>query len=210
VREPETLARVRRQYHLPEKFILHVATIEPRKNLSRLLEAFATLLAEWPDLKLVLVGKKGWLYETFFQKLQAMGLERSVIFPGFVAEADLPAFYQLAELFAFPSLYEGFGLGPLEAMACGAPVVSSNSSSLPEVVGEAGLLFEPTDTATMTQALRRVLGDEELRAELKQRSLQQAQKFSWARAAEEHIAVYQSLLGESLRNYNEGSKATNG
>ena len=194
VREPETLARVRQQYHLPQKFILHVATIEPRKNLSRLLEAFATLLADWPDLKLVLVGKKGWLYEAFFQKLQAMGLERQVIFPGFVAEADLPAFYQLAELFVFPSLYEGFGLGPLEAMACGRPVVSSNSSSLPEVVGEAGLLFEPTDTAAMTQALRRVLADEELRAELKQRSLQQAQKFSWARAAEEHVAVYQSLL----------------
>jgi glycosyltransferase involved in cell wall biosynthesis len=117
-----------------------------------------------------------------------------VIFPGFVAEVDLPAFYQMAELFAFPSLYEGFGLGPLEAMACGTPVVSSNSSSLPEVVGEAGLLFEPTDTAAMTQALRRILGDEGLRTELKQRSLQQAKKFSWARAAEEHVAVYQSLL----------------
>jgi glycosyltransferase involved in cell wall biosynthesis len=192
--EPETLARVRQQYYLPEKFILHVATIEPRKNLSRLLEAFTALLGDWPDLKLVLVGKKGWLYESFFQKIQAMGLERQVIFPGYVAEADLPAFYQLAELFAFPSLYEGFGLGPLEAMACGTPVVSSNSSSLPEVVGEAGLLFEPTDTAAMTQALRRILTDEALRAELKQRSLQQAKKFSWAKAAEEHIAVYQSLL----------------
>lgn len=189
-----TLARVRQQYHLPEKFILHVATIEPRKNLSRLLEAFAALLGDWPDLRLVLVGKKGWLYESFFQKLQGMGLEQQVIFPGYVAEADLPAFYALAELFAFPSLYEGFGLGPLEAMACGTPVVSSNSSSLPEVVGEAGLLFEPTDTTAMTQALRQVLTDEGLRAELKQRSLQQAQKFSWARAAAEHVAVYQSLL----------------
>jgi glycosyltransferase involved in cell wall biosynthesis len=198
VTDAGALECVRQKYNLPSKFILHVATIEPRKNLSRLLEAFQTLLADWPDVKLVLVGKKGWLYEDFFQKLQASGLEPCVIFPGYVDEVDLPAFYQMAELFVFPSLYEGFGLGPLEAMACGTPVVSSNSSSLPEVIGDAGLLFEPTDTAAIAQALRRVLADETLRSELKQRSLRQAQKFSWAKAAEAHIAVYHSLL--AVRN----------
>jgi glycosyltransferase involved in cell wall biosynthesis len=193
ITDPANLARVKQQYHLPQKFILNVGTIEPRKNLSRLLEAFKPLLAHWPDLKLVLIGKKGWLYEPFFQRLQALGLEEHVIFPGYVAEADLPAFYQLAEVFVFPSLSEGFGLPPLEAMACGVPVVSSNSSSLPEVVGEAGLLVDPTDTAALHQALHRILADGELRAELKWRGLVHAQNFSWRRAVDELEEVYQSL-----------------
>ncbi|MBI1879626.1 MAG: glycosyltransferase family 4 protein [Chloroflexi bacterium] len=173
---------------------MHVATIEPRKNLSRLLDAFCPLLADWPDLKLVLVGKKGWLYESFFQKLHALGLDGCVIFPGYVDEADLPSFYQLAELFVFPSLYEGFGLGPLEAMACGVPVISSNSSSLPEVIGGAGLLVDPTDTAALSQAVRRVLADTELREDLKGRALAQAQKFSWQKAVDALEEVYQSLV----------------
>ena len=147
----------------------------------------------WPNLKLMLVGKKGWLYESFFQRLRTLGLQDRVIFPGYVEEADLPAFYQLAEVFVFPSLYEGFGLGPIEAMACGTPVVSSNSSSLPEVIGEAGLLVNPTDAAALSEALRRVLADPELRANLAQQGLIQAQKFSWQKAVDELEAVYQSL-----------------
>jgi glycosyltransferase involved in cell wall biosynthesis len=191
---PEDLARVRKIYNLPERYILHVSTIEPRKNLIRLLEAFQPLLTDWPDLKLVLVGKKGWLYDSFFERLRALGLENCVIFPGYVAEADLPAFYQLADVFAFPSLYEGFGLGPIEAMACGTPVVSSNSSSLPEVVENAGLLVDPTDTAALNKALRRILSDAELSTDLAHRGLAQAKKFSWEKAVEELIDVYQSLL----------------
>jgi glycosyltransferase involved in cell wall biosynthesis len=192
--DTEHLRRVRQTYQLPDKFILHVATIEPRKNLGRLLDAFQSLLAEWPDLRLVLIGKKGWLYEEFFQKLKTLGLEERVIFPGFVAEADLPACYQLAQVFVYPSLYEGFGLPPLEAMACGTPVVSSNSSSLPEVVGSAGLLVDPTDTAALTVALRRVLADNHLRADLQQRGLAQAQKLSWQKAGEELVGVYRLLM----------------
>jgi glycosyltransferase involved in cell wall biosynthesis len=191
--DPADLPRVRQTYNLPEKFILHVGTIEPRKNLSRLLDVFKSLLFDWPELKLVLVGKKGWLYDSFFQHLQTLGLQEAVVFPGYVAEADLPAFYQLAEVFVFPSLYEGFGLGPIEAMACGTPVVCSNSSSLPEVVGEAGLLIAPTDTTDLTAALRRVLTDRELYTVLQQRGLAQAQKFSWAKATDELLQVYQSL-----------------
>jgi glycosyltransferase involved in cell wall biosynthesis len=187
------LNRIRQKYDLPPKFILHVGTIEPRKNLSRLLEAFQPLLADWSDLKLVFIGKKGWLYESFFQCLRALGLENCVIFPGYVDEADLSAFYQLAEVFVFPSLYEGFGLPPLEAMACGAPVISSNSSSLPEVVGEAGILIDPTDTAALSSALRHVLSDAEQRQDLRQRGLVQAQKFSWRKAVAELEAVYRSL-----------------
>lgn len=188
-----SLERVRQQYGLPEKFILHVGTIEPRKNLNRLLEVFKALLADCPELRLVLIGKKGWLYEPFFRQLQLLGLEERVIRPGFVAEADLPACYQLAAVFAYPSLYEGFGLPPLEAMACGAPVVSSNRSSLPEVVGQAGLLVDPTDTAALTAALRRVLTDPSLGADLSQRALLQAQRFSWRKVVDELETVYQSL-----------------
>lgn len=190
------LEAVRQKYQLPERFILHVSTIEPRKNLSRLLEAFKAVLNDWPDLKLVLIGKKGWLYDAFFQKLRELGLEEQVIFPGYVDEVDLPACFQLAEVFVYPSLYEGFGLPPLEAMACGLPVISSNSSSLPEVVGDAGLLVDPNDTAAWAEALRRVLADAELRQELAGRALRQAQKFSWQRAADELVEVYRSLLKE--------------
>jgi glycosyltransferase involved in cell wall biosynthesis len=167
-----------------------VGTIEPRKNLTRLLDAFKACLEDWPELKLVLIGKKGWLYDSFFQHLQALGLEECVIFPGYVEEADLPAFYELAEVFVFPSLYEGFGLPALEAMACGTPVVCSNRSSLPEVVGEAGLLVDPTDTAAMTAAIRQILADADLQLDLKQRGLARAQQFSWARAAAELTALY--------------------
>jgi glycosyltransferase involved in cell wall biosynthesis len=187
-------AAVRQQYQLPERYILHVSTIEPRKNLGRLLEAFGTLKGEFPDLKLVLVGKKGWLYEPFFEQLQASGLEKEVIFPGFVAEADLPLIYQMATVFCFPSVYEGFGLPPLEALSSGCAVVCSNASSLPEVVGEAGLLVEPTDVEAMTHALRRVLSDEALRHDLQQRGPIQARQFSWDQAADQTLGVYQALL----------------
>ncbi len=190
---PTALAQIRQKYNLPEKFILHVGTIEPRKNLARLLEAFQPLLADWPNLKLVLIGKKGWLYESFFERLQALGLQGAVIFPGYIDEADLPACYQLAELFVYPSLYEGFGLPPLEAMACGTPVISSHSSSLPEVIGEAGLLVDPLDTAALSAAIRQVLTNADLRADLSQRGLAQAQKFSWHKAADELITLYHSL-----------------
>jgi glycosyltransferase involved in cell wall biosynthesis len=192
--DDDELARVRHKYHLPAQFILHVGTLEPRKNLIRLLEAFHALLADWPTLKLVFVGKKGWLYDPFFERLRALGLEEAVIFPGYVEEADLPAFYQLAALFVYPSLYEGFGLPPLEAMACGTPVVSSDSSSLPEVVGEAGLLVNPTDTAGLVAAMRRVLSDAGLHTALRGRALAQAQKFSWQRAVDELEQVYQALV----------------
>ncbi len=191
--DPAILSRVREKYHLPKKFILHVGTIEPRKNLGRLLEAFKPLLVDWPNLKLVFIGKKGWLYAPFFEKLQAEGLQEQVIFPGFVAETDLPIIYQLATVFAYPSLYEGFGLPPLEAMACGTPVVSSNRASLPEVVGEGGLLIEPTDSMALYQALRQVLSDTELQAHLRYQGLRQAEKFSWHKTAHALIEVYQGL-----------------
>ena len=141
----------------------------------------------------VLIGKKGWLYEDFFKKLRGLELEDCVIFPGYVDEEDLPACYQLAKVFAYPSLYEGFGLPPLEAMACGTPVVISNRSSLPEVVGDAGLLVDPTDPQALATALNQILANTELRSDLKQRSLVRAKEFSWAKAAYELKTIYHTL-----------------
>lgn len=192
--EPAALCDFRRRYGLPERYILHVSTIEPRKNQVRLLEAYAALRAEFPEVGLVVVGRRGWLYDDFFARLTALGLEERVIFPGFVPEDDLPCFYQAAECFVYPSLYEGFGLPPLEALACGTPVICSDAASLPEVVGSAGLLVPPTDTAALTAAIRRVLADPALRAELAARGPHQAARFSWQRAAEETRAVYRRVL----------------
>jgi glycosyltransferase involved in cell wall biosynthesis len=188
----ETLATVRRKYDLPQRFILSVGTIQPRKNLARLAEAFDMLNAQRPtlDWDLVIAGGKGWLYDGVFEQVKASGLESRVHFIGFVNDADLPALYNLAGLFAFPSLYEGFGLPPLEAMACGTPVVCSKASSLPEVVGDAALTVDPLDVTELAEAMRRAIEDESLRSSLVQRGLMRATRFTWSKAAEELLKVY--------------------
>jgi glycosyltransferase involved in cell wall biosynthesis len=191
---PETIAAVRARYGLPEHFILYVGTIEPRKNLTALLEAFHHLLATH-DLRLVIVGKKGWLYEGFFRRLRELGLEDRVIFTGYVPDEDLPAIYSAADLFVFPSLYEGFGLPVLEAMACGTPVICSNTSSLPEVAGDAALLVDPTDVRALAGAMERALTDEHLRSELMAKGLERARWFTWEKAAAKTLEVYRGVLG---------------
>jgi glycosyltransferase involved in cell wall biosynthesis len=191
----ETLAAAGRKYSLPERFILSVGTIQPRKNLGRLIKAFSMLNARCPalDLELVIAGGKGWLYEGILERVKALELEGRVRFLGFVDDVDLPALYNLAVLFAFPSLYEGFGLPPLEAMACGVPVVCSNASSLPEVVGDAALTFDPLDVEGLAEAMRRGIEDETLRASLVAQGLARAAAFTWPRAARELLAVYTSM-----------------
>lgn len=183
----------RQQKGLPERFVLFVGTLEPRKNVRRLIEAYAQIR----DLgvKLVIVGGKGWLYGDIFASVERLGLSSEVLFAGYVPAEELPLWYNAAELFVFPSLYEGFGLPPLEAMACGTPVVSSNAASLPEVIGEAGLLVAPQDAEGLTEAMRRVLGDQSLREQLRERGLRQARQFSWEKAAQQTITVYQQVLG---------------
>ena len=188
---PEIQNQVRARYHLPERFILAVGTLEPRKNLITLLEAYHALRAANSAVSLVIAGGRGWHSEPFFDKLRALGLEHSVQLPGRVPDEDLPALYSLAEVFAFPSLYEGFGLPVLEAMACGTPVVSSDTSSLPEVVGSAGLLLPPDDVFRWKEALARLTTDAALRAELRQRGLRQAAPFTWENTARQTYAVYQ-------------------
>lgn len=186
---------VRRKYGLPEQFILAVGTIEPRKNYTTLLAVYHALRDRDPRLRLVIVGKQGWRSETFFRQLSDLGLQDQVLLPGYVADADLPALYTAATVFAFPSLYEGFGLPILEAMACGAPVVSSNTSALPEVVGEAGLLVPPRDAGALASALAAVLDDAVLRADLRVKGLAQAKRFTWAQAAQTTLQVYRHVLG---------------
>lgn len=196
VTDAAELARVRGRYDLPQNFIFTVGTLQPRKNYERLIRAFSQLWAapEGHSHQLVVAGGKGWLYESIFDSVRELGLDRGVLFPGFVDDEDLPALYTLADLFVFPSLYEGFGLPVLEAMACGTPVICSDASSLPEVAGDAALLVDPLDVEGWTQAMGQALNDEQLRRRLVARGLAQARRFSWERAAREVQRLCRSLV----------------
>jgi glycosyltransferase involved in cell wall biosynthesis len=194
--DPRTMPAVRKKYGLPERFILHVGTIQPRKNLTTLVEAFGAVRRRHPDVGLVIAGAKGWLFEEFFDHLRRSGLEAYVTLTGQVPDQDLPGLYRAAEIFAYPSVYEGFGLPPLEAMACGVPVACSNAASLPEVVGDAGLLLPPRDVGAWVSALDRLLGDPQLRADLSAKGLARARRFSWDTAAERTLEVYRSVMAE--------------
>jgi glycosyltransferase involved in cell wall biosynthesis len=191
------LASVRAKYHLPARFVLYLGTIEPRKNLVTLLEAQRALIQRDSTAPpLVVAGRKGWLYKPVFDRVRELGLQDYVLFTDYVHSADAPALFNAAEVFVFPSLYEGFGLPPLEAMACGTPLVCSNASSLPEVVGDGGILFAPRDVGGLAGAMERVLCDEQLRAELSAKGLKQASRFSWERAARQTLSVYRRVFGE--------------
>ena len=194
VSDPGRLAAVRRRYELPERFILFLGAMEPRKNLLRLIEAFAALKpVTRRETVLVVAGAEGWLNDSVHARVGRLGLADSVRFPGYIAEDDLAALYSLATVFAYPSLWEGFGLPVLEAMACGTPVLTSDVSSLPEVAGNAALLVSPTDVDAIADGLTRLLGDAVLRADLAERGLRRVRAFSWERCARETLAVYTSV-----------------
>ncbi|MGB9631880.1 MAG: glycosyltransferase family 4 protein [Chloroflexaceae bacterium] len=189
--DPAVLGAFRARKGLPERFVLYVGTLEPRKNLTTLLEAYAEV-AKQQAAPLLVGGGKGWLYDAVFQRLEALGLRERVRFVGYLDEEELPLWYAAATVFVFPSIYEGFGMPPLEAMACGTPVVASNTSSLPEVVGDAGLTVSPYDPAALAAAISRVLDDADLRQELRERGLRQARAFSWRVTAERTLAAYEA------------------
>lgn len=191
----DPVAAFRARQGLPERFILFVGTLEPRKNIVRLIRAYAQLPTGRPPL--VLAGGKGWFYDDVFRLVEELGLSAEVHFAGYVPADDLPWWYNAAELFVYPSLYEGFGLPPLEAMACGTPVVASTSSSLPEVVGDAGVLVDPADTAGLTAAMHTALTDAGLRAWLKSAGPRQASRFSWQATARETAGTYRRALEPS-------------
>jgi glycosyltransferase involved in cell wall biosynthesis len=182
--------QARRKFDLPEKFILYVGNLEPRKNLPNLLRAFAGLIQQGLPHDLVLAGSRGWKDNEIFTLINELALVGRVKFPGYIPQTELPAVYSLADTFAYPSLYEGFGLPVLEAMACGTPVITSNISSMPEVMGGAGILIDPNSVDELAKALFRVLTDQSLRATLATAGLARAKLFSWERAAIETLAVY--------------------
>ena len=175
-------------------YILSVGAQQERKNLRLLIRAFSLLHARLPGYQLVLAGPTLWRYVPLYEQIEQSGLAGCVIIPGYVPDADLPALYSGASLFAFPSLYEGFGIPALEAMACGTPVVCSNTTALPETVGDAALLVDPTDAGALAAAMERILLDPDLTAVLRQRGRERAATFTWRRAAAQTIAVYRQVL----------------
>lgn len=190
---PGEADHVRRKYRLPDgSFVLTVGTLQPRKNHRRLVEAFARIESR---ASLVIAGGEGWAYHEVRQAVERLGLADRVIFTGYVADDDLPALYRSATAAAYPSLYEGFGLPVLEALACGTPALTSNVSSLPEAAGDAGLLVDPLDVEAVAAALDRLLSDADLRASLAEKGIDHARQFSWARAAGVTWDIYRRLLG---------------
>jgi glycosyltransferase involved in cell wall biosynthesis len=190
---PEEIGAFRRARGLPESTILYVGTLEPRKNLPALIRAYAAI-REATGATLVIAGGKGWFYDEIFATVRALGLEDAVRFPGYVPDVELPLWYNSARVFAYPSLYEGFGLPALEAMACGVPVVAAATAALPEVVGDAGLLVEPQSETALAGALRAVLTDSALAARLAAAGPLQAARFSWPAAARRTLAVYEQAV----------------
>jgi glycosyltransferase involved in cell wall biosynthesis len=182
----EVIAR----YGITKLYCIHVGTLQPRKNLGLLVEAWDTLRQTLDNPpQLLLAGRRGWLYDSLLGSIQARGLGDLIKLADYVEREDLPALYSGAVAMTFPSLYEGFGLPPLEAMSCGTPVLVSNTSSLPEVVGDKGILLDPHDPAAWTDTLERVIADPQLRAELSRKGLERAAQFTWERCARETLAV---------------------
>ncbi|MBA2393269.1 MAG: glycosyltransferase family 4 protein [Ktedonobacteraceae bacterium] len=199
VTDPEILAKTRARYGLNERYIFYLGGLDQRKNVPQLVRAFShvhRLLGD-PNLQLLIAGnpdsQKGPLFPDPRPVAADLGMTGQIIYR-FVEEEDKPALYSGAALYVFPSLYEGFGLGPLEAMSCGAPVVCSNRTSLPEVVGDAALLVDPDKTQELIEAMRRVLSDDDLQKDLRARSLQRAAQFNWQKTARETLAVYEEAL----------------
>ena len=188
------VAAFRQQKGLPERFWLFVGTLEPRKNLTTLLDAYAQL-PHAERLPLILAGGKGWLYADIFERVERYGLAGDVFFPGFIAAEELPLWYNCAETFIYPSIFEGFGLPVLEAMACGTPVIVSDASSLPEVAGDAGMRVPPQDIAAWVETLKKAFYDGDWRARATQQGFIEAKRYSWRKTAEQTIISYKRALG---------------
>ncbi len=190
--DPQSVGAVKERFGIAGKYILSVGTLEPRKNFSLLVESFA-LLRKWKidDYRLVIAGEKGWKYDQIFRTVRDLGLEDEVRFLGYVPTEDLPLLYRGAELFVYPSLYEGFGVPILEAMACGCPVVASDRASIPEVCGAAGILVAPEDRDDVAEAMGRVLSDPSLADAMRVRGRERAEGFRWETSARALLLLYE-------------------
>jgi glycosyltransferase involved in cell wall biosynthesis len=188
---PQEVQQVRKRYGLDRNYILTVGTLEPRKNIPMLIRAFAELVKEDSSYDLVVVGKKGWLYESVFEEVRTLGIDEMVKFLGFVPLHDMPSLYSMADVFVYPSLYEGFGIPPLEAMTCGVPVIASNVASLPEVTGDAAVLVDPHNAGTLRFQLKRLLSNPQLRVHYGRAGKERAQLFSWRTFAEQVLSSVQ-------------------
>ncbi len=191
--DSEIVNKFKKNHNINFPFILYVGTLEPRKNIPTLIEAFYNLRKYNLPHKLVITGKKGWKYKLIFETIEKLNLQNNVIFTGYLPDEDLPALYNAADLFVYPSIYEGFGLPPLEAMSCGCRVITSNTSSLPEVVGDAGIMIDPYDTDALTSSIYEVLTNNELRADMVKKGLERAKMFSWEKTAEETLEIYKDV-----------------
>jgi glycosyltransferase involved in cell wall biosynthesis len=197
--DPAIRARVRMRYALPDRFILYVGAIEPRKNLPRLVDAFAAARRRGIPHELVCVGPYGWSSRDLYDHVDRLHLQDVVHFTGYLPAEDLPAVYNAAEVFAFPSLYEGFGLPVIEAMACGTPTITSRTSSLEEIAADAALTVDPCDVGALAAATVSLAGDAGLRHTLARRGLQRAREFSWSRSARDVLALYARVVGVPVR-----------
>ena len=198
LKESFHFGQIQRKYNLPKRFIFAVGRLEPRKNFVNLIKAYA-ILKRKTDLKekLVIIGNKGYRYKDIFKTVENLNLKKEVIFLGYVPQKDLPYIYNLASLFVYPSFYEGFGLPPLEAMACGIPVITSTTSSLPEVVGEAAILVNPYNVEEIAEAIYKVLSNKELAEKMRRKGLERAKQFSWEKCGRETLRVYEEV-GKTL------------
>lgn len=193
-RDPAATERVKQTYGIKGDYFLYLGTLEPRKNLERLIDAYAAFAGDVNvPPRLVLAGGKGWLYEGIFQKVQSLGLSDRVVFTQYVASEDMCALMSGALAFTFPSLYEGFGMPPLEAMACGTPVLSSDAASLPEVTGDCAVIVKAEDVSSIADGLRRLYADPALRQRLSREGLERAKGFSWDKSARMLMDVYKEI-----------------
>lgn len=194
IRDQSLLSQVRERYGTSDHFILSVGELQPRKNLQRSIQAYIRLRRSGAiHHKFVLVGRKAWLFDDTFAEARASGFENDIVFTGYVPDTDLVALYSAADVFVYPSLFEGFGLPPLEAMACGTPVITSNTSSLPEVVGDAAVMVDPLNVDALARAIRQLLCDDDERGRLSRQGIERARQFTWLDVGRTVMSTYRSL-----------------
>jgi len=195
----DEIMAVKNKYNILGKYVLYLGTLEPRKNIETIIRAYNCFKqANKNNIKLVLAGKKGWLYDSIFKLVEEFGLENDVIFTDYIADMDKAPLYQGAEIFLFPSLYEGFGIPVIEAMASRTPVITSNSSSLPEVAGDAAIITDPLDYQEISNSIERILNDNELQEKMINEGIKQADKFNWDSSAEKLKNIYYDLYNGKI------------